>query len=695
MVRAGLVLDVLHLLRRCGRDVRRLPGDRRVGDVQRVLLREQGVLARVVPQRRQPPLPLARVAGLQVPDGLGLVALQDLERLVRQTTREELGRRAEQSVAVLDVRVEEGEWAARLHGLDPQGDLGEFHGHRVEVDAVHAAGDDLAQGVTHGLGGRLRIVGLDLREPAGDAAGRRDQEVAAAASRVTHGQGEQRRPALVLRRARADGPLDDRVEGRVQEAVDERRGRVVGAGGLAVVAVQLPQDVGAVVVLAGFEFEERLVDRAEFVRAQVPVVDLAGPAELGVEDDGEGTHRLVQGLVGEGETVQPPIHGGGLEEAAEGGQPQFRPSAGRTEALDDEGEGLPLVAVRAAGAAGEAAQAVRGEVLLVPVACGFVGVRVEEQSAVLGDEEEEQPVDEPQQGRVEVADGEGAGAQGLAQLRVVGVGDEPGADHAEGRLDTLAKLLESAGAGVDGLGAPLLQRAGGDGGALEAGAVQQAPQEDEVVGAFALEDRLEVELDESGAGERGGLAQQPQLAAVGQDTPQGLVAGAIEVLLNHGLRGLRRHVGGAGVQRDVPAGEVHGHVRPRVTDREVLRLVVGGQAGLRHGRQRAEAELFEQGQQPAFDGEPHRVHTGIVVRSVAGKRVLVGGPHAAQIAPGALGGVPYRLALGEQPVVGGLRAGLLLALLDTDEEVVRQQSADRGDGVGDQRPGSGHASAPR
>ena len=69
----------------------------------------------------------------------------------------QLGRRAEQGVAVLDVGVEERERQAGLHGLHPQAHLAQLDGHRVEVHAVDAAADDLPQRVAV-LGGRGRAV---------------------------------------------------------------------------------------------------------------------------------------------------------------------------------------------------------------------------------------------------------------------------------------------------------------------------------------------------------------------------------------------------------------------------------------------------------------------------------------------------------------------------------------------------------
>ena len=95
------------------------------------------------------------------------------------------GRRADQAVAALDVVVEEAERLAGLERLHPQADLAQLHGHGVDVDAVDAVADDVAQGVPErrrapGSSSPVRTAG----QVAGEAVGGGDQEVAGAAGRV-------------------------------------------------------------------------------------------------------------------------------------------------------------------------------------------------------------------------------------------------------------------------------------------------------------------------------------------------------------------------------------------------------------------------------------------------------------------------------------------------------------------------------
>ena len=79
---------------------------------------------------------------------------------------------------------------------------------------------------------------------------------------------------------------------------------------------------------------------------------------------------------------------GEFKDAAEGGKPQFGAAGFLIQAVQDEGHGLPFVGVAATVApGGDAAEAVRGEVGAVAVTDRLGRVRVEEDSAVFGDEE--------------------------------------------------------------------------------------------------------------------------------------------------------------------------------------------------------------------------------------------------------------------------------------------------------------------
>ena len=195
--------------------------------------------------------------------------------------------------------VEEGQRLAGLQRLQPQRHLGQLDGHRVDVDAVDAAADDAAQrGADHGVG-RLGFAGFLGGEALGDPPGGGDEEVPGAAGGVADGDVEQRRDPF------RGGPVgarlvEQRVERGVQQAVDQRGRRVVGAGLLALVAGQRLQRVGELlVVVAGDQLQQRLVDAAEFLGAEVAEVDPAPGAAAARFHQGQRADRAEQRLVGQ------------------------------------------------------------------------------------------------------------------------------------------------------------------------------------------------------------------------------------------------------------------------------------------------------------------------------------------------------------------------------------------------------------
>ena len=191
---------------------------------------------------------------------------------------------AEEAVADTDVVVEEGERLAGLEGLHPEADLAQLDGHRVDVDAVEAAADDVAQGVR----GWPRASGSS--SPVRTAARRRAMRWAAAMrkwpradSRVADLEGEEglaRRSTPCLA---AHGLSHDRIERGVEQALDERVGRVVAAGGLALVAGSgLKLEGAGVGVDVGVQLQQALVDAAELLGAEVAVVH--GAADVAILD---------------------------------------------------------------------------------------------------------------------------------------------------------------------------------------------------------------------------------------------------------------------------------------------------------------------------------------------------------------------------------------------------------------------------
>ena len=80
--------------------------------------------------------------------------------------------------------VEEIEGFARRVGFQPEGDLAKLDGERVEVHAVDAVADHIANGFTEGGGAGLVIAAADNGEFRGNAAGGGEEDMAGAAGDV-------------------------------------------------------------------------------------------------------------------------------------------------------------------------------------------------------------------------------------------------------------------------------------------------------------------------------------------------------------------------------------------------------------------------------------------------------------------------------------------------------------------------------
>ena len=182
--------------------------------------------------------------------------------------------------------VEEGQRLAGLQCFQPQRHLGQFGGHRVDVDAVDAAADDSRSAAwTTASGGSASPVSsaatrLAMRRA---AATRKWPEPQAGSQTVISSSAA---IAFLGGRVRA-GLVEERVERRVEQALDQRGRRVVGAGGLALVAGAASPGVGELlVVVAGDQLQQGLVDAAEFLGTEVAEVDpAAGAAAAGCHQD--------------------------------------------------------------------------------------------------------------------------------------------------------------------------------------------------------------------------------------------------------------------------------------------------------------------------------------------------------------------------------------------------------------------------
>ena len=165
-----------------------------------------------------------------------------------------------------------------------------------------------------------------------------------------------------------------------------------------------------------------------------------------------------------------------------------------------------------------------------------------EQAAILGDEEEDQPVDEVQQLAEEVGDRHFARLQTRAQRRIL---QEAGAEGEERRLEAAAQPLAGGDALLGAGLAPVLERAIGDGGTRgsKAGRMDQEPQRREIGKGLVLEHAGEIGLDIGGAGKALIVADETQGEPVGAEAPERALL-SVEPVLDGGGCGAAAAIAG-------------------------------------------------------------------------------------------------------------------------------------------------------
>ena len=408
---------------------------------------------------------------------------------------------ADEGVAVFDVVVEEGEGEAGGVGFDPEGDFAEVYGEGVFVDGVDALLDDVAAGVAAFLVVGFGGGGADFGELVADASGGGEEEVPGACGGVADAEVEEGSFFCGGGRGGGEAFLHDGDECGVDEFADEFGRGVVGAGLLAfgaggeVEGAMVGGDAGRVV-------EQGFVDGAEFFDVEVCVVDAAEALVFGavVGEVADGLEEFVVGAFGGFE-----VSAGGFAEelAVERGEADdacgvfvAADAEGLAEADPEVGVVVGLVGV-AVGAAAEA-----GDAVVLGEDGVFGGVRVAgEEFAFFGDHEEEEAVDEVEQLAVEGGGVEFAVLEGLAELAVVFALEERAAECFECLLDAVAEFVADASAFFDALLVEAFEGAlvCGFFGPGEAGAVEEAVEEDEVGVGVVVDDGFEVELEPSGA----------------------------------------------------------------------------------------------------------------------------------------------------------------------------------------------------
>ena len=157
------------------------------------------------------------------------------------------------------------------------------------------------------------------------------------------------------------------------------------------------------------------------------------------------------------------------------------------------------------------------------------------QVSILGDEEENQPIDEAEQLTVEFLLLQLAGLETIAKILIGLVANEPGPQVFNSLLDTDSQLVEGATPICFRLFGPDFKPAGRRAvlcSTFQPGLVTYQPEETEVRKGFAFEDAFEVEFDMGLAREAGVVSKDKELEAIRDQGPQ-VLCRAVHEFLNH------------------------------------------------------------------------------------------------------------------------------------------------------------------
>ncbi len=344
--------------------------------------------------------------------------------------------------------VEKGERFAGFEGFEPESDFAQLDGHGVDVHAVKAVADDIAQGGAVNGGAGFFLAAAHAGEMPRNAVAGANDEVARASGHVANFEAQQR-GFLFLRRFRLGQALgDDGFERGVEQALDEGIGRVIAATGLAFVAGgNVEFKAAGVGVDARVHFQQSLIDAAEFFRAEILVVHR--PPDVVVLDECERVNGFEEVAIGNEAVEQV---GRGLrrrpQEAAQGREREFRATGVTAKLGGDELKDLPEVRMRRARPVeGERTQTGDGVKLAIAAAgldASFGVVHQMQKVAVFGDQQKQQTVDDAQNLLVKFLRAQPTGAEFFEQNSVGAIGDESRPQNGDGLFDSGIKVVEGA-----------------------------------------------------------------------------------------------------------------------------------------------------------------------------------------------------------------------------------------------------------
>src|SRR6266568_4272364 len=230
----------------------------------------------------------------------------------------------------------------------------------------------------------------------------------------------------------AAGFIEYRVKGGVEQAGDQAGGRVVAACRFALVSTGRVEFEGRGIDMQDrMQFEQRFVDTAQFLWAEIAIVHDA--ACVPIAGEGERADGIEQVAIGDLAVCEICNGLSREEKAIQGGQTKLRIATVAAELLHDKTQpGEEIEVARAHTPLGQVSQPGHRVVQCIASTGGGVCLGMEEQVAILGDEEYDQPVDDAQNLPIVVLRTELPSSKPVTQRGVGGMGEEAAAEGSNG-----------------------------------------------------------------------------------------------------------------------------------------------------------------------------------------------------------------------------------------------------------------------
>ena len=376
----------------------------------------------------------------------------------------------------------------------------------------------LPEGMAHFVGTGQFVPGAAPRHPVGQSPASGHQKVGRAAGGIANSQVQQGLGGRLARQA-SHGLDHHWLQSRIEQTLHQAIGRVVAAAGFPFVAGggedQELGPAGVRQIDLRFQLQQLLVNTAQFLGTQALEIDGADLARHLLT--GEVAQGQQERLVGETGRIQL-LGEFAVEQPTEGREVQGGGFAGLPQGAEEEQQALvEVVFIATSHGFSQATQPADRVIAVIEIPILFQSVIGKQQAPILGHQQEQQPVHQPQQLVIELPFAEVFLPQGGDQGRVE---EEALAQCLESLFHPNPQVLQGPLGDTVEVLSPFLKQALGRLCARlhpEPAAMQQPPQQAERGKFASREDPLQIEAEVGLAGEADIVPQEPQFQSVGND----------------------------------------------------------------------------------------------------------------------------------------------------------------------------------